>query len=365
VYNSFYYVYDPQLPDNADRYCFAAAGIAASYADAIRDALEVADLAEDLLVGIVEALFESIPVVGEIAEYIDELTEAVQDWAATNFQDEDAVATAKCIIFCAVTKSDGLEGISWIDMLYALGEQAIIDVSDSFQDIISAAYNILDASLLGYAIALVWWADYNLRHKRTVNVMTKIANQAEFFDERDCSGCGCAETSPYEGGVRFTGGFSGLQEQGTVYVDSVSQQGRVIVIAWDKPYGNRQQNDKDLYIEMVYDIPVSRLALKITKVDGYLMPCDVQGVLGTPCPLSQWTRPATYPWSFSGRNYENHTDDYTLDSYPPTQSPAITAGTKSFVWRGIRQDLWETNTAAQTFKFRIEIVNVNGETFGD
>ena len=186
IFNNLY-----SLPavSNRDAYCFAALGMASSYSDGIKDLMEVLDVGEDAIVGIIESAFESIPVIGEVFEYISELTEGVEDWVTQNFSDPDAIETAKCIFYCAFLSANDVENITWSEFLDATENQFGIAPGDTFADILNAAYGLTDAALLGYAIAIVMYADYHLRHKRFMNQFALLANQATYFDERSCSGC--------------------------------------------------------------------------------------------------------------------------------------------------------------------------------
>jgi len=172
-----------------DQMCFAAQGLAGLYSDLCQDVIELVDAGEETISAIIEAFVESIPVVGSFLESASDLTQTVIDWTRTNMGDADALAKAKCLLFCLGMEKPDPDDWEFEDIFTAIIEDAAPELD--FWSMIEYAYNQLDGRWLGYVIVLSAWLDRYARPKRFRTQWLKLANQALWFDGRDCSMCAC------------------------------------------------------------------------------------------------------------------------------------------------------------------------------
>jgi hypothetical protein len=155
---------------------------------------------EEVILGAVE----SLPFVGSIIESIVELDQLARDFLIDNIADPDAVALAKCALYCAFTHAEDLDNMTWADWLQYVPEALGIDDGLDFVDLINLAFLGLNATMLGAVIMIIVWADYHLRHARFMNQLATLANQAVFFDARDCAACDCEVLPPVASTLHWT-----------------------------------------------------------------------------------------------------------------------------------------------------------------
>jgi hypothetical protein len=208
------------------------------YTDGIQDILEQLDLGATLIEEAVLGVFESIPLVGSIVESIVDVAQNARDYAIANFTDTDAVALVRCCLYCAFTNANDIDNMSFEDWFQYVPQALGLDLPIGFDDALELAFDSYEAEILGVAALIVIYADYNLRHKRFMNQFAVLANQAAFFDARDCSACDCEVLPPVNSTLHWTVGTLWTNNAGgtlsrfeldanalTVYVDFTNYAG--------------------------------------------------------------------------------------------------------------------------------------------
>jgi hypothetical protein len=180
-------MYSPPTADLADRICFVARGVADIYADRLQDWAEAGDFTVDILSLSVEAFIESIPFAGSIIESLGDLTSAAIDWIRVNIQDIQALQKARCLIYVLGMDEPDPANWSYADLFTVFPLDDIPELS--FSGLLEYAYDNADGAILGYAIASAILGDALGRTARFRNQWNNLANQAEYFDSRDCSSC--------------------------------------------------------------------------------------------------------------------------------------------------------------------------------
>lgn len=170
-----YYIPPTEIVDSRDVYCYAAQTIAAAMADNLRDALELFDILEELLITSFVNLFnravEWAPPLGTIAsalgETFNDITEDMYDWLLLNADDIEAVEGAAEIIYCALIDASENEdfdnlnnyiaanaGSELVQFAVSLGSQVAFNLNGAFA-VFNVAYSVLDSEKMKFGI-IAW-----------------------------------------------------------------------------------------------------------------------------------------------------------------------------------------------------------------
>lgn len=165
--------------------------------------------------------------------------------------------------------------------------------------------------------------------------------------------CTCPEESTYEGDFHWTGEFT-ADAPGEFSV-SVSNNGKILDITWNAPSGAFVSED-NLFCTCYVDNPVSQLKFRVTPLDGSNMPTE-NWVAEANCPATDpqdWVTHRTNKRDQGTALKVSITGGYEVEEdYTATEEPTRSEYKP-------RKCGESTSTPAQTYKWRTEVIEVNG-----
>jgi hypothetical protein len=210
-----------ELPQTGEaaRYCYGADWLARDGSDDLKDIFQGIETTTTLVFSIIEFVAEVFSlgtVGGEIAEILtDGMLSNVIEGARIGVIDPDAIALARCEIFCALRAAVAAEGTynnfdSYIDipdlmpLLFFTG-----DTVNNFVELATYIWeNGINSAFFGWMIIqwtiakLTWMRARGISGAAELTLSAVMAN-AYYFDERNCFDCPCIEEIPDETALKF------------------------------------------------------------------------------------------------------------------------------------------------------------------
>lgn len=195
VYQSIFTV--PPI-DELDKHCYAADIMANHYSDLTQDAAENYEAASGAFNAALGSLLDDIPLFTDLAQTVIGVSAEAMEWVANNIDDADSVRFTRCLLYCAAQDAGGIQALTWSHIVQAISQDLGLNDGLDLGDVINLIYSTLEAEYLGYVVAFVAMLDKTLNPNGFLNAWARAANQAEYFDSRDCSMCICASDDPMD-----------------------------------------------------------------------------------------------------------------------------------------------------------------------
>jgi hypothetical protein len=262
IVNIFYPI--PPASERA-QYCYVAEKLSLLYADTVQDALENWELGQAIVSAVVELITDNIPILGAFVENVSDVYADGIEYAATNVLDADAIDKARCLLYCGFIWSADqgtFLDLSWGDILTLSANELGLTESIDFGDMLDVIEAGLTAEYLGYLIAFAAMLDKTVRPGEWRANVSKLAQRAVYFDERDCADCDCQD-EPSDQMLRFDGTFD-LEVTSGVDFDVTFRHGGDIadVVMTVLTAGSTRSVQVRLFMEQ--DWPLDHVVLRLT-----------------------------------------------------------------------------------------------------